>query len=29
MTLEPGEGYICEDKNLWNYATEHKPIDPS
>lgn len=27
MTLEPGEGYILDDKALWNYATEHRPVD--
>lgn len=29
MSLEPGEGYIIDDKFLWNYATPHKPIDKS
>ena len=27
MSLEPGEGYIIDDKSLWNYATSHKPVD--
>ncbi|CAD8124093.1 unnamed protein product [Paramecium sonneborni] len=29
MSLEPGEGYIIDDKSLWNYATSHKPVDQS
>ena len=27
MTLDPGEGYIIDGLNLWNYATPHKPVD--
>ena len=29
MTLDPGEGYIIDGLNLWNYATPHKPVDPT
>jgi hypothetical protein len=29
MALDPGEGYIIDGFNLWHYATDHNPVDPS
>ena len=29
MTLDPGEGYVLDGLNLWNYATDHTPVEPT
>jgi hypothetical protein len=27
MTLDPGEGYFIDGKNLWHSASDHIPVD--
>lgn len=29
MPLDPNEGYIIDGMNLWHYATNHKPVEPT
>lgn len=29
MTLDPSEGYFIDGLNLWHYATDHTPVDPT